>query len=69
VGRRRIISRRSWNVLDALAKCFVDGKAQNEELRLVGHADPRGDEDYDFALGQRRAASVAEWSHRARASG
>jgi peptidoglycan-associated lipoprotein len=27
-------------------------------MRLVGHADPRGDEEYNRVLGQRRADSV-----------
>jgi peptidoglycan-associated lipoprotein len=47
--------------LDALAECFTTGRAKDEQLRLVGHADPRGDEEYNFALGQRRASSIAEY--------
>ena len=27
-------------------------------MRLVGHADPRGDEEYNYVLGQRRADNV-----------
>jgi peptidoglycan-associated lipoprotein len=45
--------------LDALAACFVDGPAAGNAMRLVGHADPRGTEEYNLALGQRRAGSVA----------
>lgn len=45
--------------LDILAKCFIDGAAKDRDLRLVGHADPRGDEEYNMGLGQRRASSVA----------
>ena len=45
--------------LDKLAACVLDGAAKDESLRLVGHADPRGDEEYNFALGQRRASSIA----------
>jgi len=45
--------------LDALAACFMDGAAKDQGMRLVGHADPRGTEDYNMALGQRRAGSVA----------
>lgn len=44
--------------LDALAKCFLDGPATDKGMRLVGHADPRGTEEYNLALGQRRAGSV-----------
>jgi len=46
--------------LDALAACFSEGgAAAGEGMRLVGHADPRGTEEYNMALGQRRAGSVA----------
>lgn len=47
--------------LNALAQCFISGPARDKGLRLVGHADPRGDEEYNFALGQRRAGSVATY--------
>lgn len=49
------------SALNALAQCFVTGPARDKGLRLVGHADPRGDEEYNFALGQRRAGSVATY--------
>ncbi|TPV97044.1 MAG: OmpA family protein [Myxococcales bacterium FL481] len=45
--------------LDALAECFINGPAKAETMLLVGHADPRGDEEYNLGLGQRRADSVA----------
>lgn len=45
--------------LDALAACFRDGPAAGKGMRLVGHCDPRGTEEYNMALGQRRAGSVA----------
>lgn len=44
--------------LGALATCFASGPMAGKRLRLVGHADPRGELHYNFALGQRRAASV-----------
>jgi peptidoglycan-associated lipoprotein len=47
--------------LDALASCFIDGPAQGKGMRMVGHADPRGPEEYNFGLGQRRAGSVADY--------
>jgi len=47
--------------LDALATCFTTGPGVGRELNLVGHADPRGSEDYNFALGQKRAGSVAKY--------
>lgn len=45
--------------LDALAECFMTGPATGKGMRLVGHADPRGTEEYNMALGSRRAGSVA----------
>ena len=45
--------------LDAVAKCFVEGPLAGRALTLIGHADPRGDGDYNFALAQRRADAVA----------
>lgn len=47
--------------LDALAACFMDGPAKGRRMSLVGHADPRGDEEYNLGLGQRRAGSVASY--------
>lgn len=46
-------------VLAALARCFVSGPLAGAQLRLVGHADPRGGISYNIALGQQRAGSVA----------
>lgn len=48
-------------MLDALATCFMSGPAKDESMRLVGHADPRGDDDYNMGLGQRRAGSVSKY--------
>lgn len=45
--------------LDALAQCFISGPMKGEDLMLVGHADPRGETNYNYALGQARAGSVA----------
>ena len=47
--------------LDTLATCFTRGALENREMRIIGHADPRGPVDYNFALGQRRAGSVANY--------
>ena len=47
--------------LDALARCFVSGPLQGRGMRLVGHADARGETEYNLALGQRRAGSVADY--------
>ena len=47
--------------LDDLARCFSAGPLQGRAMRVVGRADPRGDGDYNFALGQRRADAVATY--------
>ncbi len=47
------------NALDALARCFVSGPLKGKSMMLVGHADPRGETEYNLALGQKRAGSVA----------
>jgi peptidoglycan-associated lipoprotein len=47
--------------LDALARCFVTGPLKGKTMRVVGHADPRGETEYNVALGQRRAGSVGDY--------
>jgi peptidoglycan-associated lipoprotein len=49
------------NVLDALARCFTTGPLKDKGMKVVGHADPRGETEYNFGLGQQRAGSVAEF--------
>ena len=48
-------------ILDKLTQCFRSGPLTGKRVRLVGHADPRGDEEYNFVLGERRAQSVREY--------
>jgi peptidoglycan-associated lipoprotein len=45
-------------VLKKLADCFSTGALKGREMRLVGHADPRGSTDYNLTLGGRRADNV-----------
>ncbi len=45
-------------VLTKLATCFTTGPLKGRQMRLVGHADPRGDEEYNMSLGNRRADNV-----------
>jgi peptidoglycan-associated lipoprotein len=47
--------------LSALARCFATGPLAGKGMRLVGHADPRGEAEYNLGLGQRRAGSVASF--------
>ncbi|HJK99116.1 MAG TPA: OmpA family protein [Polyangiaceae bacterium LLY-WYZ-14_1] len=44
------------NALEANARCIRERDAR--EVTLVGHADPRGTEEYNLALGERRARAV-----------
>ena len=45
--------------LTAITRCFTEGALKGRSIKLVGHADPRGETMYNLALGQRRAATVA----------
>jgi peptidoglycan-associated lipoprotein len=45
-------------ILGKLAECFTTGALKGREMRLVGHADPRGEAEYNMVLGGRRADSV-----------
>jgi peptidoglycan-associated lipoprotein len=46
------------STLEAVAKCFVSGPLKGRSIRLVGHADPRGETEYNFVLGNSRADAV-----------
>jgi len=46
------------SIMKKIADCFVAGPLKGDAMRLIGHADPRGSEDYNMALGGRRADSV-----------
>ncbi len=45
-------------VLKKLADCFTTGPLAGKVMLLVGHADPRGDDSYNLALGGQRADNV-----------
>lgn len=49
------------NALAALAHCFTSGALAGRAMKLVGHADMRGETEYNFGLGQKRAGSVANF--------
>jgi peptidoglycan-associated lipoprotein len=48
-------------VLSQIVTCFSTGPLKGRALKVVGHADPRGGSDYNMALGQSRADSVATY--------
>lgn len=45
-------------VLEKLAQCFASGPLKGRQMRLVGHADPRGEAEYNMVLGGKRADNV-----------
>jgi len=47
--------------LNKIAECLTTGPLKNDNVRLVGRADPRGSVAYNDALGFRRAESVAQF--------
>ena len=47
--------------LEALARCFTTGPLAGKGMKLVGHADQRGETEYNFGLGQKRAGTVADF--------
>jgi peptidoglycan-associated lipoprotein len=44
--------------LGKLVTCFTSGPLAKREMRLVGHADPRGEDEYNVALGGMRADGI-----------
>jgi outer membrane protein OmpA-like peptidoglycan-associated protein len=44
----------------ALADCFINGPLLDREMVVIGHADPRGPDDYNRELGMSRAEAVAQ---------
>jgi peptidoglycan-associated lipoprotein len=45
-------------ILSQLAVCLTTGPLKGRKMQLVGHADPRGEVEYNYLLGQQRADSV-----------
>ena len=56
-----VLAARDSGPLDKLAECFKSGPMKGRVMKLVGHADPRGDSDYNMQLGLSRADSVAKY--------
>ncbi|MBV8760414.1 MAG: OmpA family protein [Deltaproteobacteria bacterium] len=49
------------SVLEQVATCLTTGPLKGKQLELVGRADPRGTEEYNMGLGDRRAHTVSEY--------
>jgi peptidoglycan-associated lipoprotein len=47
--------------LNSLATCFTSGPLKDENMSIIGRADPRGTAQYNLALGQRRSSTVAAY--------
>ena len=52
------VQARDRAILKRLATCFTSGPLKGRKMHLVGHADPRGELEYNYLLGQRRADNV-----------
>jgi peptidoglycan-associated lipoprotein len=52
---------RGKDILSAVARCMKEGSLKNQDVIIVGHADPRGSEDYNLGLGMRRAMAVCDF--------
>ena len=48
-------------VLQQVATCLTSGPLKGKQLELVGRADPRGTEEYNMGLGDRRAETVGQY--------
>jgi peptidoglycan-associated lipoprotein len=51
-------------VLQQIAECVTHGPLRGKNLQLVGRADPRGTDEYNMGLGDRRAHSVGMYLER-----
>jgi peptidoglycan-associated lipoprotein len=49
------------DVLTLVAKCLTTGPLKGQSVKLVGRADPRGAQQYNMALGERRANAVLKY--------
>jgi len=55
---RETLTRAAQRAIDENLPCYT---GRTDPIRLEGHADERGTTDYNLALGQRRAGSVARY--------
>ena len=49
------------SILQQVATCLTNGPLKGRKLQLVGRADPRGTEEYNLGLGDRRAQTVGTY--------
>jgi peptidoglycan-associated lipoprotein len=48
-------------ILAQVAKCFTNGPLKGRSLKLIGRADPRGEVEYNFVLGEHRSGEVENY--------
>jgi peptidoglycan-associated lipoprotein len=48
-------------ILDQVAKCLTTGPLKGKNVKLIGRADPRGEQEYNMELGENRAHSVKKY--------
>jgi peptidoglycan-associated lipoprotein len=56
-----ILAEQDRTVLADVARCFSEGPLRDKGVSLVGRADPRGEGEYNLALGESRADSVRRY--------
>jgi peptidoglycan-associated lipoprotein len=49
------------DVLALIAQCLTTGPLKGRSVRLVGRADPRGAQEYNMALGERRSNAALSY--------
>ena len=49
------------DVLARVAVCLTTGPLKGRSVQLVGRADPRGTQEYNMALGERRSNAVERY--------
>ena len=55
------VTENEHGVLKRVAVCFESGPLKGRSMQLVGHADPRGDSEYNIVLGGSRADAVKDF--------
>lgn len=55
------VTSQDQSALDGVAHCFVSGPLKGRHLTLIGHADPRGEAEYNITLGLSRADAVEQY--------
>jgi outer membrane protein OmpA-like peptidoglycan-associated protein len=52
---------RGMGILRDVADCMQNGSLKGKSITIIGFADPRGTEDYNHALGMRRANATRDF--------